>query len=371
MQKKHFVPCLFFFLLFCITMKASAFTVNPYSDFGYQSLNSSEKQCYIELAEILTNHETEQQVSTLESNVVQRAYDALMADEPRFFYVDHYVLTTHTRNDIIVKLVFKPFYTMDWKTANDTLSQIDYTISQLVEACNQYQNDYDKAKLVFSSLVPYITYDQAMTLDQTMVGALLQQKAVCAGYASATQYILHCVGIKAGKISGNMWEGGSHAWNIVQLDGKYYHMDTTHGDATSTTMAEHEKIPPVHYEYFAMTQEEVLRTRNIDNTFALPLANTMNCNYFVREGLYFTDYSVDLLKPLFIQAYHNGQNYVSFQFSDKSTYDRAISSLFGQNGEIWEVMEALYAVGKPKAKETSIYHTDSEEFYTVTVYPLL
>ena len=50
--------------------------------------------------------------------------------------------------------------------------------------------------------------------------------------------------------------GGSHAWNIARIDGRYYQFDSTWDEAT----------PPAFYRYFAVSDEEIasLRRQNIE-----------------------------------------------------------------------------------------------------------
>lgn len=63
---------------------------------------------------------------------------------------------------------------------------------------------------------------------QSAYGALINKKCVCQGYAEAYKRILNEAGIECivvcGKIKGDL---EYHAWNIVVIAGKCYHVDTT------------------------------------------------------------------------------------------------------------------------------------------------
>ena len=50
--------------------------------------------------------------------------------------------------------------------------------------------------------------------------------SVCSGYALAFQAYMEYLGIPCYYASGRV-NGGNHAWNIVQLDGQWYHIDCT------------------------------------------------------------------------------------------------------------------------------------------------
>ncbi|MBR6793006.1 MAG: hypothetical protein IKM48_01460 [Clostridia bacterium] len=63
--------------------------------------------------------------------------------------------------------------------------------------------------------------------DFTMYGALISGRAVCQGYALAYKYLLNQVGIENELCSSDILE---HAWNIVTIDGRQYHVDVTWDD---------------------------------------------------------------------------------------------------------------------------------------------
>lgn len=104
----------------------------------------------------------------------------------------------------------------------------------------------------------YLWYDQGFfgvsrlpASDSTLEGALLKQVAVCAGISKAYSYLLELGGVPCHYISGQT-SGGGHAWNIVKLDGKYYHVDVTW--ALSDTGWKD--------RYFLLTDEEMRQSRS-------------------------------------------------------------------------------------------------------------
>lgn len=70
-----------------------------------------------------------------------------------------------------------------------------------------------------------------------MIGGLLENKCVCAGYADILRNVLACTGIYAEYVGGmpdfengvpmDLKDPGGHAWNLVKLDGKKYWTDLT------------------------------------------------------------------------------------------------------------------------------------------------
>ena len=94
--------------------------------------------------------------------------------------------------------------------------------------------DVQKALLLHDRLAINCEYDTEGFNNNTLTykaytayGALVEGLAVCQGYAEAYDYLLEKVGIDSILCSSDALE---HAWNIVYIDGKPYHVDVTWDD---------------------------------------------------------------------------------------------------------------------------------------------
>ena len=96
-------------------------------------------------------------------------------------------------------------------------------------------SDYDIAKALHDWLVLNCRYDERlfsgnMPYDSyTAYGPLKYGTSVCAGYAKAYLALLESAGMEAEYVTGNT-TAGYHAWNVVKIDGEWYHVDTTWDD---------------------------------------------------------------------------------------------------------------------------------------------
>ena len=97
----------------------------------------------------------------------------------------------------------------------------DYEIAKALHDYVVLNCDYDTR--YYSGNMPYISY--------TPEGMLLEGTAVCAGYGQAYQLLMEEAGIPCEYITG--YAGGYHAWNLVLIDGQWYHVDTTWDDPTN------------------------------------------------------------------------------------------------------------------------------------------
>lgn len=100
------------------------------------------------------------------------------------------------------------------KTVSDTMSDYEKELAihdYIVQSCKYGYTDYSKE-------YAYRAY-----------GCLVQKMAVCNGYAEAMALLLSCVGIDNDIVTGT-GNDELHAWNIVKINGEWYHVDSTWDD---------------------------------------------------------------------------------------------------------------------------------------------
>jgi len=129
----------------------------------------------------------------------------------------------------------------------------DYMVANVVY-------DYDDS----SGKVPYI-------FSHTAYGAIMHGKAVCEGIACAFSLLAQRAGIETTVVNGVV-EDGEHSWNLIRVDGEYYHMDVTWDIRKQAN-------PKVKiYDHFCLCDRD-LRHRNWDKKIYPPCTAT-RYNYF-------------------------------------------------------------------------------------------
>lgn len=137
-------------------------------------------------------------------------------------------------------IVFTPTYftTAEQETA------VTKTVDALLEETLTFEesaSDYEKTYLVYDYICSHVTYDNehlddsTYTLKYSTYAALLNGTAVCQGYASLFYRLLRELdmsvriatgyGGAASEDTANYYE--NHAWNIAQIDSKWYYADST------------------------------------------------------------------------------------------------------------------------------------------------
>ena len=92
-------------------------------------------------------------------------------------------------------------------------------------------SSYEKVRAVHDFLCKRIAYTPDEFYSHTAYGALLNGSAVCDGYALSFQRFMDVLGIPC-YIATGVRNNEPHAWNLVQLDGQWYHIDVTWDDQT-------------------------------------------------------------------------------------------------------------------------------------------
>ena len=273
--------------------------------YAYETLTAEQKTVYDEVYRIILAHDSKVKVSTCDEKVLEKAYRSVIADHGGIFWVSGYNYTQYTMGKKIVSIDFSPSYTMERTERDSYQRRIDAVVDSILKNVDPSWGDYEKAKYVF-----------------------LNKKTVCQGYANATQYLLTLLGIPAVVVTGTA-EGDTHAWNLVQLDGAYYFMDTTWGNSSYNNGASGMGTF-INYNYFGVTTAEISKTHQADGTLLLPECTATADNYYVREGKYITEWEPEVIGQIYGAAYRNGAVTEEIRFSDTSLYDQAKAYLIDE-----------------------------------------
>ena len=298
--------------------------------YAYSTLNDAEKTLYDEVYRAIVSYTDPAPVSTTEPKVLDKVFNCVMIDHPEIFYVNGYRYTKYTIGNTIKRIGFGASYVYSEQERDAIWPDIDAVAEGILMNVYSGASDYDKIKFIYDTLVLQTEYDLNSPDNQNVISVLLNKRSVCQGYAKTMQLLLNRLGIPCSLATGYVSGGERHAWNIVKADGDWYYADATWGDASYILDEDSEVdaiIPDVNYDYLLVPYNEISLTHRLETVVPMPECNSLNDNYYVKEGLYFTGYDTDKLGQVFSDALSRGDGYVTIKCSDDAVYRRMYEEL--------------------------------------------
>ncbi|MBT2291045.1 transglutaminase [Paenibacillus albidus] len=231
-------------------------------DYAYAAATSSSLRSVSEMTSRLTGAMTNRRETitfTFEGKTanlkaqLQKAVDQAMASDPYLYYIVDSYGYSYRGSTRSAKVTIQVKY-------RETLEQTAFVNKRVKAAVKQMttpgMNPHQKVKAIHDWVVRQLKYDTSYR-KYTAYEALQTGSAVCQGYSLLTYKLLLEAGIPNKIVEGTAKpEGGrsqSHAWNLVLLDGRWYHLDTTWDDPLP------DKAGAVSTSYYMRTDAQLRR----------------------------------------------------------------------------------------------------------------
>lgn len=216
-----------------------------------------------------------------------------------------------------VKNVLDLIITDDMDDIEKVAAVHDYIISNTAYDFDNLQND----------TIPDVSF--------TVEGVLWEKKAVCQGYAEAFQLFMELMGIESKVAVGTATSEGvvnSHAWNMISLNGEWYHVDTTWDDPVPDQKGK------VRYNYFMKTDDEIA----VDHEWKrsdYPVCDSVEFRYYAYQD-YIIE-SIDQYEVEYVKRYNAGERIITILYPEEGTpnFDFML-----KNGYLKENAEGKYCV---------------------------
>ena len=236
------------------------------TDYYFNRLNPEQKQVYYCLTLGAGDYSFETPLD-LNDNEFLEAYFVFRFHNMTFPGMNIQLAQVYERDRFVIGIsVYESYNTQMVAEFNEAASIL---LSRLPSA---YADDYEKAKAIADLICEIAEYDYYVIdnpppdsfspYDDPYLrypawsdyGVIVEGRAVCDGYSKAFQYLSDQLGLTCLIVYGDGFDGdefGPHAWNIVLIDGDWYHLDVTWMDVEDY----------VNYDYFLISD----RTLSIDH----------------------------------------------------------------------------------------------------------
>ncbi len=254
---------------------------------------------------------------------IQMVFTYYRYDYPQHFWIDVRAESypIQTSGDTVLSITLP--YTITGAALSEARAAFDTAASAMLEGLDAAMEEAERERILHDRLVGAAAYDASLSQPDiyNAYGALVNGEAVCEGYARAMQYLLYQAGIQC-LIAVGSSKGESHAWNVVCIDGAYYHLDPTWDDPIHDA-----DFDFVSYAYFNLTDEEIRQDHEIDEAgyYPLPRCTATAAHYYRSRGLVSNAYSSADVAARIREAKSRGDTLVRFWVSgDAGAYAQSI-----------------------------------------------
>lgn len=146
--------------------------------------------------------------------------------------------------------------------------------------------EYEKELAIHNYIITHAQYDldelspfKEVSEDSfTPYGILFNKKGVCLAYTRTFQLFMDMLGIECITVHSTANDYEEHAWNMVRLDDRWYHVDVTWDDPIP------DNGPNPVYNFFNVTDEIMVVSHQWDAS-QFPKADSTAYNYYVMVNM--------------------------------------------------------------------------------------
>lgn len=122
------------------------------------------------------------------------------------------------------------YATIEYRTSKEQENLVDNELRRAYNSIiTEGMSDYQKIKAINKYIVDNFSYDETAESNNAFT-AITTRKTACQGYAMMACKLFDMADIENKVISGDL-NGTLHVWNLVKLNGKWYHVDITNDDS--------------------------------------------------------------------------------------------------------------------------------------------
>lgn len=188
-------------------------------------------------------------------------YRQVINENPELFFVSGGYGYSRTSSGIVISVL--PKYKVDGnekkelteaekEQINEQLAELKSVVDGVIAQVGSGWTELEKALFLHDYLATHAEYD--MSYKKTDAYSLLVEgSGVCEAYTLAYRLLLNRVGITSGTVRS---ESLNHVWNLVQIDGSWYHVDVTWDDPVKDRLG---RVAHTHFCTSGTKREELVK----------------------------------------------------------------------------------------------------------------
>jgi len=191
------------------------------------------------LEEILTegwsNMEEEIDVSMFNISVddidyLGELYWDVYFNNPEYWYIGETFGYSWYEDENIIAGVYPPYITGDISEVEEYSKRLERATDEILFHITDDMTELEKVLTVHDYMVMHYEYDYSYS--NYLITIMTDKYGVCQSYSLAFKYVMDKLGIECTYVSSDEM---NHMWNLVMVNGKWYHIDLTWDDMGEQT----------------------------------------------------------------------------------------------------------------------------------------
>lgn len=341
------------------------------SDFGslyknhFSQLSEVQKKAYNHILEQIFTAELEFpsliQIPLLTSDQLSQVIQALKYDNPTLMCLGR-DSTLATSEGLCF---FQPGYIMTPSEQRTKINTLNIVCEQILSHLPQNSSQFDTELFIHDYIVNNCAYDfEVAETSSTPFSCLVDKFSACEGYSKATKLLCERAGLECYTVSGKAvnYDGKTegHMWNIINIDGDYYHLDVTWDDPT--TQNEEETLSHI----FMNLSDEEIAADHFEFTHFFDCTSTA-ANYFAKTNRLFDTLDNTAVRRLEKLMATSPDGHIEIKFKSKKYYNRAVNELI-KKGRIYKIASSANRTYGTKLNTKTVGYIENKERLTLDLY---
>jgi len=325
----------------------------------FHQLGNKEKQAYNDILSKIDTMPDSIEIPSLDQTELTTVFEALLYDNPYLFFLGR--SCTITKRGL--KSYFNAQYIMTAAQYKIKKQRLQETANAIIAGFGR-KSQLETEFLIHNYIINNCSYENNGADDEsTAYGALIDKKAACEGYSKAAKVLFDFAGIECYVISGmsTNFQGKleSHMWDIVKINGQYYHLDLTWDDPVTLAQGSRNDL---RYTYFNVTDKEISKTHS--GFHSVNACTATAANYYVVNNLYFTAYNAATRSQIAAKlaaSINNGGSKIEFKFSSPEVYAGAFKGLFNKQ-QVYDIIAVANRSTSKDLSKLSVSYIQNKDF---------
>ena len=249
----------------------------------YNQLSKIEQKAYYAMKEGLSNLAPSFTVPLLDGKTLSDIYFMVRMDCPGIFWSVKFSYKYYKDSDhaeMIPEYLFKKNQIIEHQKA------LESRVRKLARQAEKL-SEKEKELFIHDFICQNVRYDKLKkAYSHEIIGPLGQGVGVCEGIAKSVKILCDALGIWCViALCDNNPEKGikyRHMWNVVRIEGKYYHLDATFDNSLS-------KDDVIRYDYFNLSDSQIFKDHE-PAIYKLPVCADGDHTYYREKKLSWTKY---------------------------------------------------------------------------------